>query len=196
MLLVHTLCLGDLQTNCYVIQDRQSSCCCLVDPADNADQILAYLNKAGLRLNAILLTHGHFDHVGAVRDIAADTDCKVYIHQNDLALPTVLTGGPLYYTDTYKDGDHLHFPGLDIDVIGTPGHTPGSVCLIVEDSMFAGDTLFARSCGRTDLPGGDPAEMVKSLFRLAQLPVNYRVFPGHGRATTLAEEKKSNPYLL
>lgn len=196
MLLVQTLCLGDLHTNCYVIQDRQSSRCCLIDPAENAEYILSYLKKAGLTLDTILLTHGHFDHVGAVREIAADTDCKVYISEQDLALPSMLTGGPLYYTHTYKDGDHLHFPGLDIDVVHTPGHTPGSVCLLVEDSMFSGDTLFARTCGRTDLPGSDPAAMIKSLYRLAEMKTDYRVFPGHGRATTLAEEKKYNPYLL
>lgn len=195
MLLIQTFCLGDYQTNCYLIQDRACTRCCLIDPGYESERILHYIEKSGLTLDAILLTHGHFDHVGAVRDIAAETDCKVYINEKETTMPPAMTAGKLYYTDTYAEGDHLVFPGLKIDVIETPGHTPGSVCLLVEDAMFSGDTLFAGSCGRTDLPGGEPTAMVRSLWRLSGLGKDYRVFPGHGRATSLNAEKAYNPYM-
>lgn len=195
MLLIQTMCLGDLHTNCYIIQDRACTHCCVIDPACDAERILSYIQKSGLTLDAIFLTHGHFDHVGAVKELAADTDCKVYIHEKDLRLPDPLTGGKLYYTDTYGEGSHLHFPGLNIDVINTPGHTEGSVCLLVEDAMFSGDTLFANTCGRTDLPGGDEVAMTRSLWRLAAEGRDYRVFPGHGRATSLSAERANNPYM-
>ena len=110
-------------------------------------------------------------------------------------MPGMMTGGRLYYTHTYAEGDELDLAGLRISVLHTPGHTPGSVCLLCEDALFSGDTLFARSCGRTDLAGGDPEAMTASLKRLAALDKDYRVFPGHGEETTLAQERQCNPYL-
>lgn len=110
-------------------------------------------------------------------------------------MPPMLTNGPLYYTDGYGDGDTLTLAGIPIQVLETPGHTPGSVCLIMEDTLFSGDTLFAGSCGRTDLPCGDARAMRDSLRRLAALSENYRVCPGHGPSSTLNREKKTNPYL-
>ena len=110
-------------------------------------------------------------------------------------MPPQMTAGQLYYTKTYDEGDTLHLAGLTISVIRTPGHTPGSVCLLIDDAMFSGDTLFAGSCGRTDFPGGSDAAMGASLRRLAGLSTDYRVYPGHGMDTTLAEEKRYNPYL-
>ena len=110
-------------------------------------------------------------------------------------MPTQLTAGPLYYTNTYAEGSKLHLAGLDISVLHTPGHTPGSVCLLIEDTLFSGDTLFAASCGRTDLPGGSWEQMQASLKRLSQIEANLWVLPGHGESTMLASEKKYNPYL-
>lgn len=192
---VNLLTLGAYQTNCYVFHADDSSKCCVVDPGYEPDFILESLENLGLSLEAILLTHGHFDHVGAVRQLAADTGCEVYICGEDLALPAQLTAGPLYYTKTYADGDILHLAGLEITVIHTPGHTPGSVCLLCETTLFSGDTLFAGSCGRTDLPGGDWATIQASLKKLAGLEANLWVLPGHGEATTLRDEKKHNPYM-
>jgi glyoxylase-like metal-dependent hydrolase (beta-lactamase superfamily II) len=146
-------------------------------------------------LAAILLTPGHFDHVGAVKDLVADTDCKVYIHEYELSLPASLTAGPLYCTNVYGEGDVLQLAGLTIRVLHTPGHTPGSVCLMIEDNLFSGDTLFRDSCGRTDLPGGNPTEIFQSLRRLAALEGDYRVLPGHSMETTLEDERQYNPYL-
>ena len=195
MLKVHTMALGDFQTNCYLIHDENSKRCCVIDPGYEAETILDHLSYLGLTLEAILLTHGHFDHTGAVRDLAAETGCDVYIHPEDLTMPPMLTGGPLHYTKTYGEGTQLKLAGLEIGVLHTPGHTPGSVCLLCETSMFSGDTLFEGSCGRTDLPGGNWAAIVTSLKRLASLEGSFRVFPGHGGSTTLRDEKKYNPYM-
>ena len=194
MLKIHTLTLGLYQTNTYIIHEASSKSCCVIDPGYEAATILDKLENLGLTLDAILLTHGHFDHVGAVKDLAADTDCRVFICAEDALLPPMFTGGKLYYTDTYAEGSILNIAGLYIHVLHTPGHTPGSVCLLAEDALFSGDTLFAGSCGRTDI-GGDWAATQKSLKRLASMDADFRVFPGHGESTTLAAEKRYNPYM-
>lgn len=189
-----TMPVGAYQTNCYMVWGEGDKCV-LIDPGYEANTLLEQVEKQGKTLEAILLTHGHFDHVGAVRDITAETDCKVYIHSQELTLPEALTAGKLYYTDTYDEGDTVNAAGLTFKVLRTPGHTPGGVCLLCGDAMFCGDTLFAGSCGRTDFPGGDYATMKCSLGRLSSLKGNYRVFPGHGEDTTLDLERKTNPYL-
>ncbi len=195
MLKVYAMALGAYQTNCYIIHDEASKTCCVIDPGYDADLVLSKLDSLGLTLEAILLTHGHFDHVGAVKELAAETGCAVYLHPEDLTMPPMMTAGPLYYTNTYAEGTRLTLAGLDITVLHTPGHTPGSVCLLVENTIFSGDTLFQGSCGRTDLPGGDWATITKSLHRLAALEGNFWVYPGHGGSTTLRDEKKYNPYM-
>ena len=183
--------LGLLQTNCYLLQGQDGWVA--IDPGDQPELVLKALERK--QLEAILLTHGHFDHVGAVNTLAAETGCRVYLCEEDLALPPSMTAGALYHTDSYGDGDVLQLCGMTISVLHTPGHTPGSVCLCWEDVMFSGDTLFAGSIGRTDFPGSNHSRMVRSLERLKALQMNYRVYPGHGEATTLAEEKRFNPYL-
>ena len=195
MIHMETLPLGAYQTNCYIVYTDESPDCIVIDPGYEPDMVLLAIRRIQKNLAAILLTHGHFDHVGAVKILAADTDCRVYIHEDDLSLPGTLTAGPLYYTNTYGEGDILDIAGVTLRVLHTPGHTPGCVCLQVEDHLFTGDTLFRDSCGRTDLPGGNGAEIFKSLRRLAALPGDYRVLPGHGMASTLEEERKNNPFL-
>lgn len=195
MLKIHVLPLGDYQTNCYIVHEENSTDCLIIDPGYEPEILSSYLEEKGLTPEAILLTHCHFDHVGAVKDLAAQYDCKVFLDKKELAMPPMLTNGPLYYTDGYGDGDTLTLAGIPIQVLGTPGHTPGSVCLIMEDTLFSGDTLFAGSCGRTDLPCGDARAMRDSLRRLAALSENYRVCPGHGPSSTLNREKQTNPYL-
>lgn len=189
------LTLGPYQTNCYIVNAPGSTHCCIIDPGYEAGKILGKVQSLGLTVDAILLTHGHFDHVGAVAEIAAETDCAVYISAADLSLPPMITGGKLWYTDTYPSTGSVTAAGLTFRVLPTPGHTPGSVCLICEDVMFSGDTLFCGSCGRTDLPGGNSREILLSLKKLAALPGNYRVYPGHGSSTELDWERDSNPYL-
>ena len=195
MLKTYALALGAYQTNCYIIHDEASERCCVIDPGYDADIILDKLDSLGLSLEAVLLTHGHFDHVGAVKELVAETGCDVYIHPDDLTMPPMMTAGPLYYTKTYAEGTRLNLAELDISVLHTPGHTPGSVCLLVQTSLFSGDTLFQGSCGRTDLPGGDWATILKSLQRLSSIEGNLWVFPGHGGSTTLRDEKRYNPYM-
>ena len=192
---ITTLTLGDYMTNCYILRQEASSKCLIIDPGYEAGRILSVLQQKQLEPEAILLTHGHFDHVGAVQDLAAETDCDVYIAEADLSLPPMITNGKLYYTHTYPASGTLNLAGLAIRVLPTPGHTPGSVCLLVGDTMFSGDTLFQGSCGRTDLPGGSWEQIAASLKTLAALPGDYRVLPGHGGETTLDRERQSNPYL-
>ena len=194
MLKIHTLTLGMYQTNTYIIHEENSKGCCVIDPGYEADAILRKCEALGLNVEAILLTHGHFDHVGAVRDLAADTGCRVFACADDEQLPPMFTGGKLYVTDRYEEGTILNIAGLYIRVLHTPGHTPGSVCLLVDDVIFSGDTLFAGSCGRTDI-GGSWTEIQASLKRLSLLEGDFTVYPGHGESTTLAAERRYNPYM-
>ena len=195
MLQIDTLPLGDYQTNCYIVRPEGAKECLVIDPGYEPEIILSFLKEKGLELSVIALTHGHFDHVGAVRDLAAETGCRVYLDPKELTLPPMLTAGPLYYTDTYADSDRVTLAGMDTLVLETPGHTPGSVCLLIDAHMFAGDTLFAGSCGRTDFPGGDADAEMASLRKLAALPGDYHVLPGHMGASTLQHEREANQYM-
>ena len=190
---ITTLPLGMLQTNCYIIENEGR--CLIIDPGDEAEKLEAYLQERGLTPEAILLTHGHFDHVGAVKTLAADTDCRVFLCENDLALPKVMTRDLLHYTDAFTHGQELTLAGLTFTVHHTPGHTPGSVCLRFGDILFTGDTLFAGSIGRTDFPCGSNREMMDSLDYLKTLEDHLTVYPGHGPSTTMGREKQYNPYL-
>ena len=190
--MITKLTLGLYQTNTYILSNDSEAL--VIDPGYEADAILDALQ--GKQLKAIVLTHGHFDHVGAVKELVAETGCDVYIHPAESAMPPMMTAGQLYYTHTYGEGDTISpIDGVELSVLHTPGHTPGSVCLLWKDQMFSGDTLFEGSCGRVDLPGGDPRVMMESLRRLASLQADYHVHPGHGGSTTLAQEKRYNPYL-
>ena len=191
MLKIHNLILGLYQVNCYIVHQENSDRCVVIDPGYEPERIAAYLQKNGLTPEAILLTHGHFDHVGGVKPLAKD--CKVYLHPLERTMPEAMTAGPLPATDFYPD--RFCVAGMEFSVLHTPGHTPGSVCLLAEDALFSGDTLFAGSCGRTDLPGGDWDTIEVSLQMLKSLPGDYRVFPGHGEDTTLSRERQYNPYL-
>ena len=189
---IQKLTLGLYQTNTYLLANDTEAV--VIDPGYEADTILDAL--AGKTLKAILLTHGHFDHVGAVKELVAETGCQVWIHAAEATMPPMVTAGPLYFTHTYDEGDTISpIEGLELTVLHTPGHTPGSVCLLMGKEMFSGDTLFACSFGRTDLPGGDPRKMMESLRRLASLQGNFFIHPGHGGSTTLDAEKRFNPYM-
>lgn len=195
MVNIVVLPLGAYQTNCYIVWGDDSDACIVIDPGYEPETVLLEVKRLKKSISAILLTHGHFDHVGGVKALAEAAGCPVYLHENDLSLPISFTAGPLYYTNLYDEGDVLPLAGLDIRVLHTPGHTSGSVCLMAEDVLFSGDTLFRDACGRTDLPGGNPGELFKSLRRLAALAKDYRVLPGHGMETTLEDERSYNPYM-
>ena len=195
MLCMETLPLGAYQTNCYLVWEEGSDSCAVIDPGFEAQTVLLTARRLGKRIEAILLTHGHFDHVGAVKQIAEDTQCRVYLCKLDLTMPAQFTAGTLYYTHCYGEGDELTAGGVTFRVLHTPGHTPGSVCLLAGEHLFSGDTLFAGSCGRTDLPGGSWQTIRSSLDRLAKLDGNYFVHPGHGESTALDTERVYNPYM-
>lgn len=178
----------------------------LIDAPENATYILGEFEKRGLKLTKILLTHGHFDHTGAVAGLAEKTGCEVYIHKNDLEKLTDDTKNLAYHFGlsgvrpyknaiAFDDGDTIEQDELDFKVMHTPGHTSGSVCYIIEDNMFTGDTLFASSIGRTDMPDGSPLDMLKSLKKIAKIKGNYKIYSGHTKSTTLEDEKYCNPYL-
>lgn len=192
---IKTLQLGMLQTNCYIAWGENTDKCIVVDPGDEPQRVVAFLQDLGKMPEAILLTHGHFDHIGGVNALRGTYGCPVYLCEEDLMLPVRMTGEMPADTTHYGEGDTLSLAGLNIAVLQTPGHTPGSVCLICGDVMFSGDTLFAGSIGRTDFPGSDHRQMLQSLAKLAALPRNYRVLPGHAEETSLDEERRSNPFL-
>ena len=191
-----TLPLGALETNCYVVYDEASKACALVDPGAMPQVILDTLAKNDLTLQKILLTHAHFDHTGALRALHEKfPDVPIYVNAQDIDETLNMSQGNLVYTDTFLDGDEISMPPLTFRVLATPGHTRGSSCLICGDTIFSGDTLFEGCCGRTDLPGGDGAQMLASLKRLAELPGDYHVLPGHGGDTTLERERRTNYYM-
>lgn len=191
-----TLPLGALETNCYVVYDEASKACALIDPGAMPQNIVDTLTKNGLALRLMLLTHAHFDHTGALRALHESfPDVPIYVSVQDTDETLNMSHGNLVYTETFLDGDEISMPPLTFRVLATPGHTRGSSCFLCEDTIFSGDTLFEGCCGRTDLPGGDGAQMMVSLKRLAELPGDYRVLPGHGEATTLERERRTNYYM-
>lgn len=192
---IKTFPLGTYQTNCYMVWDEDSDCCVLIDPGYDADFLMDQLEKENKKLDAIFLTHGHFDHVGAVNQLADATGCNVYIGKKDTNPKLMLTVGPTYYTHTYPAKGGVSGAGLTFMVHHTPGHTAGSVCLQLGDVLFTGDTLFAGTCGRTDLPSGNYKTLLRSLDTLADLPGDFRVLPGHGPETTMEREREYNPFL-
>ena len=198
---IHTLPLGAYQTNTYIVEN--SGRCAIIDPGFEPKTILNFLSDRALTADAVLLTHGHFDHVGAVEKIVSETGCALWMSQRDWSQkPNFLTARlyPIANCDFTQvqfceDGETLHAADLAFTVMETPGHTWGSVCYLCGDALFSGDTLFAGSCGRTDLPGGDWDTIAESLKRLAALDGSYTVYPGHGNSTSLAHEKQYNPYM-
>lgn len=198
-----TLPVGELGTNCYVVTDKNGAAA-IIDPGDGAASIRRVLEDERIRVGGILLTHAHFDHIGAVNALA-DRGYAVYCHTLDVPAlqdsrrnlsaffgsPTA----PIKNAVPLEDGDTVSFGDLTFTVLHTPGHTVGSVCYQLGDVLFSGDTLFCESIGRTDFPGGDIRAMRASLERLATLDGNVRVYPGHGEPTAIAHEQRYNPYL-
>ncbi len=196
-----TIPVGKIDTNCYLIGDEKEGVCALVDPGGSPERILAMIEKSGLRLEKIFLTHGHWDHVGAIPALLEKwPDLPVYAHEKELCPAD--EPNPHYFFPhagknqrTYGQGDVLNVGSLEVKVLHTPGHSAGSVTLLVEDCMFCGDTLFALGCGRWDLPGGDMHDLIGSLATLGDLKVNYKVYPGHGEDSNLYFERKNNRYM-
>lgn len=199
---VLSLMVGPIMTNCYILCDEAAKVCAVIDPGDEAGRIEEEIASSGCTPTMILLTHGHFDHCTGVAGLLEKwPELPVYIHEADV-VDTV--GDQLKFCRLgeknqryYHEGDKLTVGNLTLDVIETPGHSQGSVSLLVEGQhvIFSGDTLFRGNCGRCDFPGGDYRAMVRSLGRLGKLEGQYTVYPGHEEATDMDYERKANPYM-
>lgn len=199
--------LGGLWTNGYLFYDSGGEAF-FVDPGGDVQEVLEYLREQKLILKAVLLTHGHLDHLAGIEELVSLVGNNIYISSEDApllrhppeAMQTALRmqcGGVSAFK-TVEDGDVLKAGAFTIEVIATPGHTPGSVCYLVrlgqDSTLVSGDTLFAQSVGRTDLPGGDSLMLDRSLKKLAGLPDDLEVLPGHGPDTTIGKERRNNPF--
>ena len=197
---IFTLQVGPIGTNCYILCDGEEKLCAVIDPGGDAGRVAAAVAETGCAPCAILLTHGHYDHTGAVGELQAKwPEIPVYLSRRDVyadaytrQLFPPLSGD----VRDYDEGDTVAVGGLTVSVLATPGHSEGSVTLRCGDALFCGDTLFAGSCGRTDFPGGSMEKMMASLRRLGQLEGDLQVLPGHMEPSTLDRERRYNPYLL
>ena len=206
--MLYTLQLGPLATNCYILANDSSEAV-IVDAGGSFKKLKEFLDEKGLCCTHLILTHGHYDHIGAASSVKkAYPQCRVYINSDDSILYERYVNGeglPPYLkaedykdfkpTDDLKSIDELTCAGFDFKVIPTPGHTPGGVTLVCQKYMFTGDTLFRGSMGRVDLLGGDEKEIMKSLKKLYDYEGDYIVLPGHEGAGTLQEERETNPYM-
>lgn len=200
---IKSITLGELGNNCYLITDQASGLSALVDCTDDSKEMRDFIGSA--KLEYILLTHGHFDHIGGVAAISRDYGAKVVISAQDASM---LSSGKASLSAffgikqdkitpdlTVSEGSSLMLGETQIKVLATPGHTKGGVCYLLKDCIFTGDTLFFCSCGRTDFPGGSSKEIMQSLKRLATLEDSLKVYPGHDRPSTIAFEKANNPFM-
>lgn len=196
---------GPLQENCYLVVDESSRTAAFVDPGDEAARLLAALERSGAALKAIWMTHAHFDHVGAVAEVVRATMVPVWLHPADRPLWDYASRSAEMYglrlenppppDHDLADGDTLTLGSLSFGVMHTPGHAPGHVVIHGHGVAFTGDCLFAGSIGRTDLPFSDPRLLATSLLRIAALPDETVAYPGHGPATAIGVEKRTNPFL-
>ncbi|MBN1360528.1 MAG: MBL fold metallo-hydrolase [Sedimentisphaerales bacterium] len=208
---IDRLILGDFQTNCYVVRaDEATTDCLIVDTGLDRERLPAFLRENILNPTTVVLTHGHADHIAGLTVLRQQyPELKVYIHRLDAGLLadaeanlSTLAGAPLEVAPAdvlLEDGDTVREAGITLKVLHTPGHTPGGICLYAESEglVFSGDTLFAEGIGRTDFPGGDTDQLLRSIrSRLLTLPDTTSVYPGHAMRTTIAHEKTHNPFLV
>ena len=196
-MLIKTLPVGQLETNCYVVTDENALVCAVIDPGDESNTILDYIEDNKLSCKAILITHAHFDHVSAVNAMLEATGAELYMCEKDLELAKTGASGrftPPENTHFYKDGDEVKVAGLTFKVMETPGHTPGGVTLICGDASFR-SCKSTTSALSTALPGGDMRAELRSLKRIASLEGDYEVYPGHAESSMLSIEREHNPYV-
>ena len=194
---VKTFSVGNMDNKCYLVTDDQSGYMALVDASFPHKSFVDEICSLKKNLKYIFLTHGHYDHVGAVMEIMEQTGCEMYINPRDEGYEPGMSGMKFKMPEGgkyYDDGDVVKAAGLEFKVLATPGHTPGGVCLICGNALFTGDTLFRGSCGRTDLPGGNMRMEMASLKRICALPGDYEVYPGHMDSSTLERERRFNHY--
>ena len=200
------LCVGVVGTNCYIVYDETARAAAVIDPGDNAPSILHAVQQEKLDVKYVLLTHAHFDHILAAHEVLQATGAQYVVPEADLWLLDRNNMGQFralartYVQDTpdilASEGTEITFGGLTAVYMSTPGHTPGSSVIRIDDCLFTGDCLFRHECGRCDLEGGDFSAMLRSLRRLYELEGDYKVLPGHEGISTLNEERAANPYML
>ena len=204
-MILKRLVVGPFGSNCYIVGSESNREGMIIDPGDEAEAILNNVEDLGLDIKAIVLTHGHIDHIGAVKEVKEATGAEVAIHANDaqalqdnsasamfgLSYPTPIPADRLL-----NGGDSVDIGDLHFLVVHTPGHSPGGICLMGEGVVFSGDTLFNYGIGRYDLPGGSYRQLMNSIHtKLTVLPDNTIVYPGHGPGTTIGAERRGNPFL-
>lgn len=205
-MIIRTLEVGPIMANCYILGCEETKEAVVIDPGDEADRILMTLAQDNLKVKYIINTHGHFDHVGANKELRDVTKAKLMIHAEDEHMLSELTQHAAAFglvaddsppaDITIADNDEIKFGNITLKVIHTPGHSRGGICLLTDKVLIAGDTLFAGSIGRTDLPGGDYDTLISSIkTRLLILDEDTIVYTGHGPETTIGREKQINPFL-
>ncbi len=205
-MIIMNVVVGPLEVNCYILGCRDSKEAAIIDPGDNADKIIRTIENKGLKPKFIINTHAHFDHIGGVRAIQDHFKIDFLLHKDDLFLvdnaseqATAFGLEPIPKPEVSKyvnNGEEISLGSKSISVIHTPGHSPGCVCYYLDNNVFVGDTLFAGSIGRTDLPGGSYETLISSIKeKLFPLGDSTTVYPGHGPSTTIENEKKHNPFL-
>jgi glyoxylase-like metal-dependent hydrolase (beta-lactamase superfamily II) len=205
-LIVKTLTVGPLMENCFILGCEETKEAVVIDPGDEANRILKALSKSGLKLKYIVNTHGHFDHVGANKQLKAATGAQILIHPLDAPMLSHLAVNAAAFglsaqnsptpDRTLEEGDTVTFGNITLHVLHTPGHTPGGISLHTDGYVFVGDALFAGSIGRTDFPGGDFNTLLSSIQKkLFKLGDEVKVLSGHGPETTIGREKRSNPFV-
>lgn len=204
-MILKTLMVGELSANCYIIGCPDTKVGAVIDPGGDANHILDNATKLGLRIEYIINTHGHIDHIGANAKVKEATGAQLIIHSKDASMLTDPSLSLASFLGTkvelipadrlVEDQDIIKLGNLALKVLHTPGHTPGGMCLQVADKIFTGDTLFAGSIGRTDFPGGDYDTLINSIkSKLLGYPEETIVYPGHGPTSSIGEEKRNNPF--
>ena len=203
---IETLAVSPFETNCYLVWNENDKKGVIIDPGDEDERILDRIERLGISAEAILLTHGHVDHIAAVKPIKEKLGTPIYIGRGDEAMlesPSANVSAYFGFEITCPPADHvigdkdlIKAGSITFSVFATPGHSPGGVCFFTEKYIFCGDTLFNGSIGRTDLPGGNFQQLIDSIDRnILTLPDDIICYPGHGPATTVGQERRNNPFL-
>jgi glyoxylase-like metal-dependent hydrolase (beta-lactamase superfamily II) len=206
MLNIHVIPTGMMEENCSVCWDSEAKEAVIFDPGDDANRIIDYIEQNGLKPMAIIQTHCHYDHIGAIAEVKAKYNIPLLVHSEEVAnmramekyMVSQLGEEPHHHeVDRFiKSDEVIEYGGITIKVIFTPGHTAGGVCLLVNDKhLITGDTLFAGSVGRWDFPGGNYEALAKSIKKLMELPNDVMIYPGHGEVSTIGNEKRYNPFV-
>ncbi|MBI5058060.1 MAG: MBL fold metallo-hydrolase [Nitrospirae bacterium] len=201
-MVIKKLVIGPLQENCYIVADEISDQAIVIDPGDEPDRVIELIKDSGLQVNSVILTHAHFDHIGAAGDIKKATGAKILVHNDDMELYKGVRDQASFWGYEVEDlpepdgflneGDEVRVGDILFQVLHTPGHSPGGICLYGEGVVFTGDTIFQGSVGRTDFYGGDMTQLKGSFKRIISLPDNTVILSGHGPETTVGREKEEN----